>query len=174
MAVPLAIIATALERTLNVALNKGTHEALRGLWGRTKWARDATKTAVVDRKVDEVLNEARQIARNLAPAEVPAAIEKRVAAFERDLRDLGLAHEEAAGMGAELRRQIDDGIVGPMRELKLLEERLNEVERAATSAEAAALRMQTEIARLKLWVYGAAVFAFLSLFALLVVLAVVR
>ena len=174
MALPLAVLATALEKTFNIAFNKGAHDAVRGLWNRTKWARDAAKTAVVERKVDELLNEGRQLARNLSPAEVPAALEKRVAVFERDLRDLGLSDDEARNMGGEMRRQIDDGIVGPMRELKLLEERLSEVERAATSAETAVGQLRSEIARLKLWLYGAAICAFLSLFALLVALAVMR
>lgn len=174
MALPLLAIATALEKTLNVAFSKGAHDAIRGLWGRTRWARDAAKTAVVERKVDEVLNDARQIARNVSAVEVPAALEKRIGSFERDLRDLGLSDEEARNMGSELRRQIDDGVVGPMRELKLLEERLTEVERAATSAEGAVVGLRAEITRLRVWLYGAAVCAFLSLFALLVALAVMR
>ena len=174
MALPLAVIATALERTLNVAFHKGTQDAIKGLWGRTRWARDAAKTAVVDRKLDEVLADARGIARNLGAAEVPAALEKRVATFERDLRDLGLSDEEASGMGGELRRQIEDGIVGPMRELKLLDERLNETDAAARNAQIAVAELRTEVARLRVGLYVAAGCAFLSLFALLVTLAVVR
>lgn len=170
VAIPIGIIVSALE----AASNEKVHRAARTLWARTKWGRDATKTALVDGKVDGLLNDVRNLARQLAPGEVAPAIERRVTGFERELKEVGLGDDVAKEMTAGLRRQIEDAIIGPMRELKLLEERLNEVQRDATNAQAAVVGMQAEIARLRLWVYGAAVATFLSLFALLVALAVVR
>lgn len=170
MPIPIGIIVSALE----AATNERVHKAARGLWARTKWGRDAGKSALVDKKIESLLNDVRNLARSLAASDVAPAIERRVGGFERELKDAGLGDDVAREMTVGIRRQIDDAIVGPMRELKLLEERLNEVDRASTSAEAAVVRLEAEIARLRLWVYGAGVATFLSLFALLVALAVIR
>lgn len=168
------VVATALDKALEMALNKRTQEAVRGLWARTRWARDAAKTAVVERRVQECLDEARRVARHVTPAEVPATLDKLLAGFGRDLRDLEVGSDDVARITGELRAQIEDGIVGPMRELKLLEERLEETEAAARGAQAAVAELRTQVERLRVGLYIAAACAFLALFALLVALAVVR
>ncbi len=170
MAIPIGIIVATLE----AATNERVLKAARGVWAKTRWGRDAAKGAVVEKKVESLLNDVRNLARTLAATEVAPAIDRRVGGFEKELKEAGLGDDVAREMTAGVRRQIDDAIVGPMRELKLLEERLNEVDRAAESAEAAVAGMREEIARLRIWVYAAAVLTFLSLFALLVALAVIR
>ena len=170
MPIPIGIIVATLE----AATNERVLKAARGVWAKTKWGRDAGKSALVEKRVESLLNDVRGLARSLAAAEVAPAIERRVGGFEKELKEAGLGDDVAREMTAGIRRQIDDAIVGPMRELKLLEERLNEVDRAAESAEASVESLKNEIARLRVLVYIAAVLTFLSLFALLVALAVLR